>query len=137
MNSKKVFSSNVIYKSLVIKSSLSINLAWRLDTEFNVEIGVEFRTIFFLCLLNDAEKCILEHLQDLEKVGWFHYKVIHPSFQSSRKQKSKWRISANNCCYNYLFFFWICRLKKILNSCRKSCKFTYICTGYLKAKSGK
>ena len=39
-------------------------------------------------------QCTLGHLQDLEKVG--DCRAICPSFQSSKTQKSKYRISANS-----------------------------------------
>jgi hypothetical protein len=38
-----------------------------LDRALNVEIGVEYQMIFVLFFFNDAVKCILGHLQDLEK----------------------------------------------------------------------
>ena len=58
---------------------------------WNVEIGVEYQMIFvvvfFFMMLWNAFWCIF---QDLEKVGWFHYKTcpaIRRPFRSSRKQK--------------------------------------------------
>ena len=43
--------------------------SFHLDMALNVEIGVEYQMIFVVVFLNDAVKCILGHLQDLEKVG--------------------------------------------------------------------
>ena len=58
------------------------------DRVLNVEIGVEYQMIFVVVFFNDSVKCILGHLQDLEKVGWFHCKtcpVIHSSFRIQQK----------------------------------------------------
>ena len=38
-----------------------------MDRELNVEIGVEYQMIFVVVFFNDAVKCILRHLQYLEK----------------------------------------------------------------------
>ena len=47
--------------------------------------------IFFVMIVfNDAVKCILRRLQDLEKVEWFQYQnstAIRPNFWSTKKQK--------------------------------------------------
>ena len=40
----------------------------------NIEIGVEY-LMFLLRFLIVAMKCILRHLQDLEKVPWSYYKL--------------------------------------------------------------
>ena len=78
--------------------ALFIHGSCHLGRPSNVEIGVEYQRIFVVAFLIvaaffiDIVKCILGHLQDLEKGGWFHYKncrVIHPSYQSSKTQKSK------------------------------------------------
>ena len=63
-----------------------------LDRPLNVEIGVEYRIIFVVVFLSVVMKCILGHLQNLEKVAGFYYKpwaAIQPPFQPCRKQKSK------------------------------------------------
>ena len=40
-----------------------------LDRVSNVELGVEYRTFFVVVFLYVAVKCILGHLQGLDKVG--------------------------------------------------------------------
>jgi hypothetical protein len=40
-----------------------------LDRPSNVEIGVEYQIIFVVLFFNLVVKCILGHLQGLEKVG--------------------------------------------------------------------
>ena len=40
-----------------------------LERPLNVEIGVKYEMIFVVVFLNVVVKCILGHLQDLEKVG--------------------------------------------------------------------
>ena len=54
-----------------------------LDRALNLEICVDYRMILVVVFFNVAVKSILGHLQDLDKVGLFHYKTctgIRPSF---------------------------------------------------------
>ena len=57
-----------------------------------LKLVLNIQLFLLLYFFHVVLKCILGHLQELEKVGWFNYKTcraICPSFQSSKKQKRK------------------------------------------------
>ena len=58
----------------------------------NVKIGVEYQMILIVVCFNDAVQFNFGHLQDVERVGWFHYKTctaICTFFNPAENKKRK------------------------------------------------
>ena len=57
-----------------------------------LKLVLNIKWFLLLCFLNSVVKCILGHLQDLEKIGWLQHKTcpaIGSSFWYSRKNNKQ------------------------------------------------